>query len=359
MDLLSKDLPYWAYIPSEQTKWNKKPGLYILNHPETNGDFNDEILLIPYHFENRENAFNKSRCLHLKIKDHIITTNNFCRRDKQILHHIRLSHKPSFDDYKKSFHFIKSKLQRGDIYEINFCLEFHLEINLLHPIYLFETIYEKTLAPYSMLLRLNDTLLFCFSPELFLKREGQKLITEPIKGTLKKGGSDFEDKRNEFIKSVKEKAENAMAVDVARNDFSRIAKRGSVCVPELFVVKELKNIVQMYSRVECNIKENVGWYDILSVTFPMASMTGAPKISAMEIIRQTEHFERGYYSGSIGIFNTPEDAVLNVVIRTIEYDINSRKGRFCAGSAITWKSEAVKEYEECVVKTKSILESDN
>lgn len=356
MNLLSKDFPYWAYIPSDQTHWNKKSGLYILNHPQPDGDFNDEILLIPYHFENRENPFNKNKCLHLKIKDYIIK-NNFLIRDDQTPHHIRLSHIPSFDDYKKSFHFIKSKLLRGDIYEMNFCLEFRLEINLIQPIYLFDTIYEKTFAPYSMLLRLNDTLLFCFSPELFLKRKGQKLISEPIKGTLKKGGSDFEHRRNEFIKSVKEKAENAMAVDVARNDFSRIAKRGSVCVPELFAIKELKNIVQMYSRVECDIKDNVGWYDILSATFPMASMTGAPKISAMEIIEQTEHFERGYYSGSVGIFNTPEDAVLNVVIRTIEYDIKSRKGRFCAGSAITWKAEAEKEYEECLIKTKSIIET--
>ncbi len=356
MDPLSNEFPFWAYIPSDHTKWNKNAGLYLLNPPASEGDFTNEIVLIPYHFKSKATPFDRNKCLHLKIFD-FIEKNIFSKnKHKHIPHSIHLNQIPSFDEYLNSFRFIKSKIHRGDIYEMNFCLEFRPEFHQIHPMELFELIFEKTQAPYSILLRLNKTFLLCFSPELFLKREGQKLITEPIKGTLKKGGSDFEHKLNEFVKSAKEKAENAMAVDVARNDFSRIARRGSVCVPELFAVKELKNIVQMYSRVECQIKESTDWYDILTATFPMASMTGAPKISAMEIIRQTEHFERGYYSGSIGIFNTPEDAVLNVVIRTLEYDINFHKARFCAGSAITWRSEAEKEFEECVLKVRSILE---
>ncbi|MCX8080425.1 MAG: chorismate-binding protein [Bacteroidia bacterium] len=353
MKLLSEAYPYWAYIPKEEHAWNTSAGLYMLS-PTQEPTFTKEFIVIPYHFHSRESLFDKHHCRHFKIENYL---NEFELTPGYRTPNLYAEPNLSFEEYKNKFAFIKSKLQRGDIYEMNFCMEFKGHYESIDPISLFALWHLKSQAPYSILFRLDNILLLCFSPELFLERKQNTLITRPIKGTLKKIQAQTDPHAiRAFISSEKERTENAMAVDVARNDFSRIALRSSLRVSELFAIKELKNIIQMYSTVECEIPPGINWFEILSATFPMASMTGAPKVSAMEVIRQTEDFNRGYYSGSIGIFQSPENATLNVVIRTLEYDLHKCEWRFCAGSAVTWKSEAEKEYEECLLKMKSIFE---
>lgn len=352
INLFSPQNPYWIYIPSN-TEWNFPEGFYLIV-PQTSATFTEELMIIPYHIHSRSALFHPSYAQHFKILHPISPQplpSDFSYLE--IIHPLKT--KTNFQEYKKKFDFIKKRIFLGDIYEVNFCMEFYGMLRLRNPVFFFETLHEQIQSPYSVLIRLQNTLLLCFSPELFIRRVGKRLWSQPIKGTLKKSdGMDLSEALVQFRNSEKEMAENAMTVDVARNDFSRIACISSVQTTELFKIRIFKNIIQQYSTVECLVSENTGWYDILGATFPMASMTGAPKVSAVDVIRQTENFQRDYYSGTIGLFRNRQDAVLNVVIRTLEYNLATGQVRFCAGSAITWKSDAWQEFTECESKVESV-----
>jgi para-aminobenzoate synthetase component 1 len=196
---------------------------------------------------------------------------------------------------------------------------------------------------------------------LFLKRNGSRLITKPIKGTARRGKGREEDERlkEELHNSIKERTENVMAVDVARNDLSVIASRGSVNVNRLYNIETFETVHQMVSTVSCELKDAVGFDDIIGATFPMASMTGAPKASAMKFIDELEDFERKNYSGAMGFIDGSGDFELSVNIRSIFYNRETKSLSIAVGGAITHLSDPQREYDECLLKASALLKALN
>lgn len=263
--------------------------------------------------------------------------------------------------YIKNLFEFKKEIQRGNIYEINYCIEFFAETAEIDPLNVFIKLYELTKAPYSRLLRMGDEYIISASPELFLKREDGTLITKPIKGTVRRGeNKEHDEQLKKYLhENVKERTENVMAVDVARNDLSRIAERGSVTVNKLYNIETFETVHQMVSTVSCVIKDNASLDEIIAATFPMASMTGAPKVKAMQLIDKNENFKRNYYSGAMGFVEENGDFELSVNIRSIFYNSKSKRLSIAVGSAITHLCDPEQEYEECLLKANALLKALN
>jgi len=253
---------------------------------------------------------------------------------------------------------IKEHISRGDIYVTNFCQEFYTENAEIDPLEVFTKLCKISPAPFSSLLKWNDNYVVCASPERFLAKRGDKLISQPIKGTAKRGKNETEDEaiKLELRNQTKEQQENVMIVDLVRNDLTRSAKPGTVKTEELFGIYSFNQVHQMISTVVCELDANVSPVSAIKNAFPMGSMTGAPKISAMQLMEQFERTKRGVYSGAIGYFSPDGDFDFNVVIRTLLYNQKNKYLSFHAGSAITFHADAEKEYEECLLKVKAIME---
>lgn len=274
---------------------------------------------------------------------------------------IRLRASLSRSQYIEKIRALKQHIQLGDIYEINFCMGFFAEDTEIDPLGIYSRLNEISEAPFSALLKLNDTYIICSSPERFLKKEGDRLYTQPIKGTARRSADANEDLalKTELSNSLKERTENVMIVDVARNDLSKIATKGSVQADELFGIHTYKQVHQMVSTVSCTIRPGTSFENILEAAFPMPSMTGAPKQRATELIKQYEPTDRGFYSGCIGYMDDKGDFDLNVVIRSIVYDAGAKKLSFHVGSAITAMCEPEAEYDECMLKAGAMLKALN
>ena len=270
---------------------------------------------------------------------------------------INIRQRVSKAEHINSIKRIKAHIQRGDIYEMNYCVEFYAENALIDPISIFEKLNAIAEAPFSSFMKFNEHYIISSSPERFLKRTGTKLISQPIKGTAARGKTKKEDDnlRSQLKKSLKDRTENVMIVDLVRNDLSRIAKEGTVKVTELFGIHSFKQIHQMISSISCELNKNITFNDIIRATFPMGSMTGAPKVSAMELIEKFECTKRGVYSGAMGMIEPNGNFDLSVVIRTILYNSKKKYLSFMVGSAITASSDPEKEYEECMLKAKGML----
>jgi para-aminobenzoate synthetase component 1 len=197
----------------------------------------------------------------------------------------------------------------------------------------------------------------CASPERYLKRTGNRVISQPIKGTVRRGLTPEVDARlkTELESSRKEVAENVMIVDLVRNDLSRCAERDTVQVEELCRVHSFKTVHHLVSTIRCDVAPKTTWVDLIRATFPMGSMTGAPKLSAMKLIAEHEQTERGIYSGSIGYIEPNGDFDFNVVIRSVQYDAASQMASCHVGGAITALCEAEDEYNECLTKAEAVL----
>jgi para-aminobenzoate synthetase component 1 len=260
------------------------------------------------------------------------------------------------EEYLQKIRYIKEQIKRGEIYEMNFCMEFFAEQALLSPAHVYKELNAISEAPFSFYARFNGVFAMGSSPERFLRKEGNTLITQPIKGTAPRSIDLKEDEKfkGSLRNSEKERNENVMIVDVSRNDLSRIAKKGSVQVDELFGVYSFRQVHQMISTVSCELKDECGFNDIIKATFPPASMTGAPKIRAMQIIEETENFKRGIYSGTLGYISAGGDFDLNVVIRTILYNEPSKQLSYAVGSAITDQCKPEDEYAECLLKAEAM-----
>jgi para-aminobenzoate synthetase component 1 len=246
---------------------------------------------------------------------------------------------------------IRDKICNGEFYEMNFCTQFTTNCNV-DPYTLFLKLNESAKSPFAAFYKMNEHYLICASPERFLVKKGQKLISQPIKGTLKRRhGHELED-RQALFGSEKDKAENVMIVDLVRNDLSQISEVGSVTVRELCEIYTFSHVHQMISTVESTLREQCNFSEILEALFPMGSMTGAPKIEVMKNIDNLERFCRQLYSGSIGYWEKG-DFDLNVVIRSLEY--HSGALSFGVGGAITFDSDAKMEYEECLTKAVVLL----
>lgn len=262
------------------------------------------------------------------------------------------------EEYIKKVNTLKQHIQQGDIYEINYCITFEADDVSINPISVYQKLNAISKAPYSALAKFDKQYIISSSPELFLSKKGNKLITKPIKGTAKRGLTQIEDDsiKQELQSNLKERNENVMIVDVARNDLSRIAKKGSVTVEKLCEIETYQQVHQMVSTVSCKLKENTSFNNIIKATFPMASMTGAPKIRAMQLIDEYELYNRGPYSGALGYIDEHGDFDLSVLIRSIFYDEEKKYLSFTVGSAITAMCNAEDEYEECLLKAKAMMQ---
>lgn len=260
------------------------------------------------------------------------------------------------EQYLNSVNLLKSHIQNGDIYEINYCINHYSSDAELDPDDLFLSLNAISEAPFASYTRLNNLYVICSSPERFICKQENKIITQPIKGTAPRGENSILDEtnKNNLRKDAKEINENVMIVDVSRNDLSRIAKKSTVQAIKLFEVETYKQVHQLVSTVTCTLKKDSTFKSIIKATFPPASMTGAPKIRAMQLIDEYENFRRGAYSGCIGFIDDKGNFDFNVVIRSIIYNAHTNYFSFASGSAITSKCDPEKEYEECKLKAKAM-----
>jgi para-aminobenzoate synthetase component 1 len=261
-------------------------------------------------------------------------------------------------DYLRAVEAIREDILNGEVYELNLCQEFYAEHVHLAPVDVFWRLMETSPAPFAGFIRWHDHFLLCASPERFLARQGTQIVSQPIKGTIRRGASPTEDEqqRHTLLHDEKERAENLMIVDLVRNDLARVAQTGTVRVPELFGLYPFRHLWQMISTVQAELRPDATLVDVLRATFPMGSMTGAPKVRAMQLIEHYENSRRGLYSGSIG-YGWPGGAFdFNVVIRSLQYRQDTGYLSFQVGSAITYDSDPEREYEECLLKAKALLE---
>lgn len=267
----------------------------------------------------------------------------------------------SFDEYKRNVEIIRRHIAAGDVYELNYCMEWHAKLTKISPLAIWKAMNKRTHAPFSAFVRMNQHYLLSASPERFMCKHGTQIYSQPIKGTAPRHNNAITDAENARLLSEnkKEKAENLMIVDLVRNDISRSCIAGSVEVPELCKVFPLQTVHQMCSTIRGELRPDIHSLDALLAAFPMGSMTGAPKISAMQLIDRIETFKRGIFSGSVGYFTPNGDFDFNVVIRSMMYRSDTQEAVVRAGSAITYDSVAEKEWEECLLKAKAIINVRN
>ena len=263
------------------------------------------------------------------------------------------------DEYFYKINKMLAHIQRGDIYEANFCQEFYSEDMSIDPLETYNHLNSISNPPFATFLKLNDKFLLSASPERYIKKKGRKIISQPIKGTAKRAHNLAEDTMliKQLNNNEKERSENIMIVDLVRNDLSKTATKGSVKVKELCKVYSFDQVHQMISTVVSKTKKDVHPVDVIKTTFPMGSMTGAPKISAMKIIEELEESKRGVYSGAVGYFTPKGNFDFSVIIRSILYNETNKYVSYSVGGAITAKSNPILEYEECLIKAKAMREA--
>ena len=261
-------------------------------------------------------------------------------------------------EYLAAVEAVREDILNGEVYELNLCQEFYAENVSLDPVNVFLRLNEASPAPFAGFVRHHHHFLLCASPERFLAHRALVIVSQPIKGTIRRGATPAEDarQRTTLLHDEKERAENLMIVDLVRNDLARVARTGTVQVPELFGLYPFRHVWQMISTVTASLRPEIGLVDVLRATFPMGSMTGAPKIRAMQLIEHYERTRRGLYSGSIGYVWPNGNFEFNVVIRSLQYRQDTGYLSFQVGSAITYDSVPEREYEECLLKARAILE---
>jgi para-aminobenzoate synthetase component I len=270
---------------------------------------------------------------------------------------IQMNQRVSKENYLKTVRALQNHILEGDVYEINYCHEFYSENAFLHPAETFWALNAASPMPFAGFFKLDDKFLICASPERSLKKEKDKLISQPIKGTIKRSPDKLLDEqlRQKLQHSEKEISENMMIMDLVRNDLSKSARVGSVQVEEMFGIYGYQHLYQMITTVTALVKPNFPAADCLKNAFPMGSMTGAPKIRAMQLIEDYEVTRRGLFSGSLGYLKPNGDFDFNVIIRSLQYNASSGYLSFMVGSAITYDSDPEQEYAECFLKAEAIL----
>ncbi len=271
----------------------------------------------------------------------------------------RLELKPTISRqrYLERIKVLQEHIQRGDIYEVNFCHEFYNDHAHINAYDTYSRLGNSSPNPFGCFVKHQGRFLLCASPERFLKKSSGVLTSQPMKGTMPRHEDPALDERSRSAleSSEKDRAENVMIVDLTRNDLSRIAKPASVKVPELFKVHSFPHVHQMISTVQCDVRDGATISDILRSTFPMGSMTGAPKVRAMQLIDEHEPMKRGIFSGTVGYFSPDGDFDLNVVIRSIMYAEDTHALSVMAGGAITSMSDPEQEYHESILKMKPLF----
>jgi para-aminobenzoate synthetase component 1 len=269
---------------------------------------------------------------------------------------IEIQQRISKDFYLEKVTKMLEYINKGDIYEANFCMEFFTETTI-NPLDKYFLLNDISKPPFATFLKNNNHFLLSATPERYLKKECEKIISQPIKGTSKRYLDNIEDdiSKNTLASDPKERSENIMITDLVRNDLSRTAKKGSVEIEELCGVYSFLQVNHMISTITSIVDDQYSALDVIKKSFPMGSMTGAPKISAMTIIEELEETKRGLYSGSVGYFTPNSNFDFNVVIRSILYNSTNNYVSFSVGSAITALSIPELEYEECLLKANAMI----
>lgn len=276
--------------------------------------------------------------------------------ETESVNEIAIQQRISREGYLEKVGKMLEHIHLGDIYEANFCMEFYAEDAVINPVDKYIKLNAISEPPFAVYFKNHRQYLLSASPERYLRKEGDKVISQPIKGTAARSSDSEEDKRlkAELAANEKERSENIMIVDLVRNDLSHTAQKGSVEVEELCGAHTFKQVHHLVSTVVSRLKDEYTPVNVIKTTFPMGSMTGAPKISAMQIIEKLEETKRGLYSGAVGYFTPVGDFDFNVVIRSILYNAENKYLSFSVGSAITAKADPEKEYEECLLKAKAM-----
>ncbi len=282
-----------------------------------------------------------------------------CKDSNQKIHskQLSVSHRMPYAEYIKRVSAIQHHIRRGDIYEMNFCQEFYAENASVNPASVYLSLQSAAPAPFSAYLAFGHYYLIGASPERFLLKSDNRVISQPMKGTVRRGIDNDEDLllRQKLMADPKERAENIMIVDLIRNDLSKTALAGTVYVNELCSVYSFNHWHQMVSTVSSEVDDDCCPLDIILNSFPMGSMTGAPKIKAMQLIEEFEMTRRGLFSGTLGYFTPDGDFDFNVVIRSILYNEENRYLSYQTGGAVTSLSDPDNEYNECLLKAKGII----
>ena len=319
-----------------------------------------------YFFQPKKLFFIKGNTVKIKylnvvsdeLKNDIKSISQYHKTIKKKHNGVKIKLRIHKNEYFKKLDKMLMHIRRGDIYEANFCQEFYAENTTINPLETYLKLNTISKTPFATFLKLNDKYLLSASPERYIKKKGNTVISQPIKGTAKRSENHHEDQALKYVlkHDDKERSENIMIVDLVRNDLSKTAKKGSVKVKELCKIYSFEQVHQMISTVVSKVKKEIHPVDIIKTTFPMGSMTGAPKISAMQIIESLEETKRGLYSGAVGYFSPKGNFDFNVVIRSILYNNTHKYVSYSVGGAITAKSIPLKEYEECLVKAKAMRE---
>ncbi|MCQ9207132.1 MAG: aminodeoxychorismate synthase component I [Omnitrophica bacterium] len=260
------------------------------------------------------------------------------------------------DAYIKTILKAKEYIEKGDIYQVNLSQRFKVDLDT-DPFRLYETLRTINPAPFACFLNLGDIQIVSASPERFLKIDGRRIETRPIKGTRPRGRNPEEDRalKDELIASVKDRAENLMIIDLERNDLGRICEYGSVHVSEFMACEEYATVFHLVSTIEGKLRDEVTPIDCLINCFPGGSITGAPKIRAMEIIEELEPAKRSIYTGSVGYLSFNGNMDSSIIIRS--FIIKGKKAFFQAGGGIVYDSEPEREYRETLDKAKALIEA--
>jgi para-aminobenzoate synthetase component I len=251
---------------------------------------------------------------------------------------------------------IITEIKKGNCYELNYCIPFTAN-TCIEPLAMFEELNNISPNPFAAFYKVNEHYLLCASPERYTQKQGTQIISQPIKGTFKRNTCNNvadEILKQDFYTNPKERSENVMVVDLVRNDLSRICKQATVQVTELFGVYTFPQVHQMISTIQGEVDENINFATVIEHTFPMGSMTGAPKQKVIQLIEQFEPTERGIYSGTIGYITPNNNFDFNVVIRSMVYNSKTGNLQYHVGSGITANSIAENEYEECLLKASAM-----
>lgn len=352
-----------------KNKWNPSAktkvgiiGYDFKNNLESLESRNEAILNLP------ETCFFEADLIIKQVKGQILSnqelTDKFWEKLSKILVPLNppiaceWTSKSTKEKYIKSVLAIQNQILEGETYEMNFCRAYIGKYQKWDPIAAYFKLNEISPMPFSAFFKSGEKWIVSASPERYLKKIGNRIIAQPIKGTMKRGGNETEDALYKFqlANSEKEKAENLMITDLMRNDLSKVSEIGSVKVEELFGIYPMPKVFQMISTVSAVLKSQTNLEQIIYATFPMGSMTGAPKIRTMKLIDELEEFQRGWFSGALGWINEAGDFDFSVVIRSIITDLAAQKLYFGVGSAITFHADPEQEFQECQLKAQAIVE---
>ncbi|NBC82098.1 MAG: aminodeoxychorismate synthase component I [Bacteroidetes bacterium] len=309
------------------------------------------IIIEPFHIEILYPDFIKENEI-----DHLVTQiKNFSTIKAERLN-IQLKGRQSKESYLEVIQQLKIHIRRGDIYELNYATEFYHNQAVIDPYRLYHLLRHQSPAPMSCFYKTNHHYLLSGSPERYISKTDTTLLSQPIKGTIKRGENFEQDEllKKQLLNSRKDRTENIMIADLVRNDLSRIALKGTVHADEICGLYTFRHWHQLISTISCRVEKDLPIGTVFSNTFPMGSMTGAPKIRAMQLIEKYEVTKRGIFSGTVGYIKPNGDFDFNVVIRSLVYNQQNHYLSCMVGGAITSQSIPEAEYEECLLKATGI-----